>query len=295
MDKINKSVCIGILARDCQEAISHNRPKIESLCDYFHTHHIVIVENDSTDGTKELLKAWSQEDSVTLDSFDNHTVRQNGKSASRISKMVELRNRLLSNMRQLPPSDYYIFIDIDIYDFDVQGIIKAILSAPQDWGALLANGRSMLPNKRYVKVQYDTYALLGKNETYTTLQETLSSKIRQTKRGIAFDKNVQAQDYFEVTSAFGGIGIYKYEALNHLDYQLLSLPGHQDIALCEHIPFHKQICDKGFHIYIARQLKVNYGILPTHPWVTFELYHFPLIHSVLLSIRDSIKQRLHLK
>ena len=280
-------IIVGILARDCKDAVMQNRPEIQKLCACFGDYYIVIVENDSIDGTKEVLAKWRDEDpKVVLDTFDGIRERTEGKSVSRIARMVSLRNRLLDDIRELPPSDYIVFIDIDLYAFRSEGIVQGILSAPKDWGALLANGRNMLPNHKHLRLQYDTYALLKDTETWKDVTERSLSKYNQTKKGLYFDKRVQRNAFYPVASAFGGIGVYKYEAIKDINYQVVTLQENKSVALCEHIPFHNQIKDKGYKLYLSRSMQTNYGILNTNKLVTFEFYHFPLLHTRLLQMRD---------
>ena len=63
-----------------------------------------------------------------------------------------------------------------------------------------------------------------------------------------FDKRVQRNAFYPVASAFGGIGVYKYEAIKDINYQVVTLQENKSVALCEHIPFHNQIKDKGYKI-----------------------------------------------
>ena len=55
---INKNIIIAALARDCEESLRTNIPLIEELRSHFSWSQVVVVENDSKDGTKGLLNDW---------------------------------------------------------------------------------------------------------------------------------------------------------------------------------------------------------------------------------------------
>ena len=65
-----RSIIIGLLARDCRASVLRNMPKIEQLGAYFEDYQVVAVENDSVDGTQQILHDWAAENSrVVVDSF----------------------------------------------------------------------------------------------------------------------------------------------------------------------------------------------------------------------------------
>ena len=161
----HRSVIIGLLARDCKEPLIRNIPRIERLGSLLGDYHVIAVENDSLDGTREVLLDWANQNGrVIVDSFIHHSRRRLSSDYHRISHMAYLRNRLLEDIKKLPAPDLVIMMDADIFDFDVEGPIDGIEHAPDDWGALMANGRSMLPNQKFLKAQYDQYAYMAYDE-----------------------------------------------------------------------------------------------------------------------------------
>ena len=54
----NQNIVIAALARDCEDSLRANIPVIEELRTKFLWSQVVVVENDSIDGTKELLNEW---------------------------------------------------------------------------------------------------------------------------------------------------------------------------------------------------------------------------------------------
>ena len=53
------SVCICALVRDCAPALERNLPWLDTLCTQFRSAQVVIFENDSRDGSKEMLTSWA--------------------------------------------------------------------------------------------------------------------------------------------------------------------------------------------------------------------------------------------
>jgi len=54
----NKNVIIAALARDCEDSLRINIPVIEKLRTQISWSQVVVVENDSIDGTKDVLNDW---------------------------------------------------------------------------------------------------------------------------------------------------------------------------------------------------------------------------------------------
>jgi len=75
MVTLNKNVVIAALARDCEESLLRNIPLIEKLRKEFDWSHVVVIENDSIDKTKEILNKWSVEcEGVKIISNDYGTI-----------------------------------------------------------------------------------------------------------------------------------------------------------------------------------------------------------------------------
>ena len=285
------SVIIGLLARDCKEALQRNIPRIERLCSCFSDYHVVAVENDSVDGTREILFDWTKKNGkVIVDSFTDHSQRRTDSGYERIRHMADLRNRLWDDIRKLPAPDLVMMIDVDIEDFDIKGIMDGITHAPEGWGALFANGRKMLPNHQYLHAQYDQYAYMAYDEELSDLTYNMFSTRSLAKRGRVLNKAVQTCDYYSVKSAFGGFGIYRYEAIKELKYQIVMVDDYHQKAYCEHIPFHLDIIRQGYQNYVCRSMVVNNGILQVKPAVAFLLRYLPQVHAVLCDVSQFVQQ-----
>ncbi|RYF26875.1 MAG: hypothetical protein EOO42_00180 [Flavobacteriales bacterium] len=267
MKKINKNVVIAVLARDCEGPLINNIPLVEKLRERFVWSEVVVVENDSKDKTKEILADWqSSSANVSVISQDFGTLTIPNKSDEivspttttyRIEKMAFYRNIYLEHIKTIKKDiDYVFIIDIDIESFDVDSIIKSIENAPNDWGGIFANGITKRKILGYTsKIYFDIFAIYQypkvQNFSYT------DKSLHQTFKVI--NRKINQCDYLNIISAFGGIGIYKYDAIDSLTYVVKNNSRMHTEAICEHIPFNTEIVNKGYRNYIARDLSVTYG------------------------------------
>lgn len=269
---IEKAIVIGILARDCEQNISRNLERIEELRRNFLHSYVVIVENDSIDQTKDIILNYAKQKSgITVLSenfngkypfhFSEHPITPD-MSCERIARMAFHRNRLIDYIEKHYQSDYVMFLDIDVLDFNVDGILQSIVQAPMDWGALFANGREHIlfwGESFPVAAQYDTYALLFPHEIIADLPLNLTKPITKLMRGLKISRLLKENKYLPMTSAFGGIGLYKSEAIKGLRYDIYCPKDWKGygISICEHIPFNKNVKGK---CYISRDMEVTYHV-----------------------------------
>ena len=263
--KINGTAIICILARDVEKQLIKNIPKIDSLRDYFQKSWVIVVENDSIDRTKELLYNWQHHnEGIFIDSFVSSFNSQTktkkgsifpGASRSRIERMVFIRNRYLNFIKtNNMHSDYIIVIDIDLEDFDEKEIATAIKNAPNNWSSIFANGKlysTILKKTTFTKF-YDTYAYVPLN----------SKTVQLTYREQFLNRDLRMKKYTPCKSAFGGIGIYKYNSIINSEYKTINNErcSLQEV-ICEHILFNSAALNSGTN-YICKDLKTYYQKVP---------------------------------
>jgi hypothetical protein len=266
--EIDKSVIICALARDCSDALKSNIPRIDRLRSFFRSSEVVVIENDSKDSTKETLLEWQRNSldihllmddhrTETLKNRDKNN-RNPGTSVDRIQKMSTYRNQYLTWLDKNGKNpDYVIIVDIDVLSFSIEGILNSIIYAPANWGGLFANGYtdSRIRSKIFHRLYHDLYAFSEKKPisgTYLTHAEMF-------KNSKAINRKLKSSSYLPVFSAFGGIGIYKFEAIKGLRYEAIKNNDKLMEAVCEHIPYNLAIRDRGFGNYVSRDLDVYYG------------------------------------
>lgn len=196
-----------------------------------------IYENDSTDGTAEWIRelAGRRGDVRLLSERGYRPAMAEGRDSPwRYERMAACRNRCLELARRhAPHADYAIVVDIDFTAFDqvcVAGAIREIDALHPAWQALCGSGLSQRdlgfygPSMRVVPTRgslpirlYDVAAM----ETGTPEQDLLSAAAM-----------VRPADHppVRVRSAFGGIAVYRPEALYPLRYEGWA---------CEHVCLHR--------------------------------------------------------
>jgi glycosyltransferase involved in cell wall biosynthesis len=259
----NKTACFALLTRNCRDELEQNLSRIERIIPFFKETYTVVVENGSTDGTKEFLRTWKLNRSnnffVISDGIDDKVSHM-----SRIEKLSYCRNLYLTFIFESSwwkSADYLIVIDSDIQSFSENGLIKALENAPPDWSALFANGRFFFDvfGKKFLGRYYDLLAFVPQREsglyngrtelTYREMlicSDYLSSKTLKKKR------------YLNCLSAFGGIGIYKANAIQDSYYKTYFNKNNSVFReVCEHIAFNLSVLRHGKN-YIAFDMLVLY-------------------------------------
>ena len=262
------TIIICSIVRNAEKGLRRNIPVIKQLCSCFSDYMVFVYENDSDDKTKKLLSEWAASDSdhvlVSLNDNDHTntipTQNETGKvnpfySARRINKMAKLRNHYMDYVEQHNwGADYMMVIDLDVAGLSLDGILNSFESR-EDWHAITAYGYSLGPNLR--KRYHDTYALTEYGDEYTP-QTTKKIHFLAKKYG----KLVGSQDLIRVFSAFGGLAIYKFEAVRGLKYQAIPNEDEKVEVRCEHYSIYKQMVERGYDkIYINPQMALKYQAL----------------------------------
>lgn len=270
----NKTIALGILARNCKESLLRNIPRVEAIGQVFMDYHVVIYENDSKDGTVEALQAWSARNphvTAICEQTHEQTIPNKNmqspyplKSVHRIERMARFRNRVLDEVRRRYEPDLFCFIDIDVEGFEPVAVVDAICHAPADWGALFASGHYLFRKTDGSDVtpafQYDSYAFVPEGvDPMATGRWVVEHQFHDVTSWL-FEMLVRRHNYLSCVSAFNGIGIYRWEAIRDLNFTVMQTPELEAVSacFCEHVPFNMAIRGKGFRNYVARQVEVTY-------------------------------------
>jgi hypothetical protein len=261
------NVCICALARDCAPALANNLAFLDSLCARFNRAHVIIVENDSKDDTKAVLRAWGSDRAhvkLLLEDFGTKrvpdaqsTTFNPNYSRHRIENLTFHRNRYLEQAATLPGLEYLIVIDIDLHRIEMDGVAHAF-GQRIPWDAQFANGRfSDLWRPDLRDFYRDTYALweLGDSETQTEHKiENYWKLLQPLTRGIPL---------IAVQSAFGGLGVYRWDAVRSHRYGVELNRGDRTVeVICEHAVLHRRMIDAGHHrLFINPSMVVYFNKL----------------------------------
>ena len=253
MVQINETfAAFCLLARDCEDNLQRNIQYVERYRSQFHHSIVIVIENDSIDGTKDILKRWSQESERIILKSQDHS---EWSTMHRVQRIALCRNKYMDILREQNESyDFVIMIDMDVELCDVD-FMEVIHNAPSDFSALFANGRYYLSvlKHRVAMFYYDLYAYVPYNSPKI---DFIGGELGDN--GDALEKLLRKQEYVLCDSAFGGIAIYRFEAIQNLTY--ITVPNHRSnkyTLLCEHVPFNAE-CRKRGALYIARNLHLFY-------------------------------------
>ena len=269
LDFNEKKIVICLLAKDCRINLERNIPEIEKLAHCFKETSIIIVENDSTDGTVELIDSCIRDSSISIIRI-SPSIKLDG--LSRIEKMAILRNEYIKYCKEnISNYDYAIVIDADLYRINHSQILEQMMYAPEDWSALFSYGQFFYPlfgktiNLRY----YDLFAYVphGASDNRFTTKE-LFSNYHLLKKQLK-----QNKAFVECNSGFGGIGIYKYKAFVNSIYSTIENPKRPDLPfVCEHVLFNEQVSKYG-KLYICKNLKPLYEPVKSCRKILYIIYY----------------------
>ena len=259
----NKKVVIFGMVRDCGESLRNNIPTVEAIGSFFFDYRVFVLENNSIDDTKDVLRRWQDSNSnvkVSINDFDESIYKEIDEDKSyfkyfqlcKLQKYYDYRNLLLEKVAILGfESDYSILIDLDVIKIDVKGVITSF-GNEIEWDAITANGYSYSPSikRRY----HDTFALCeyGLDKKKQTLQ-----KVKDYRYIFSFLR--KGQPFIRVFSSYGGIAIYKTEAIKGLRYEpVFNNYGGVQVR-CEHFALFKAMSERGYdRVFINPNMEVFY-------------------------------------
>lgn len=263
-DLSNKRIIICSIVRNAEHGLKKNIPVIDKLCSYFKEYNIVVYENDSKDQTKEILKIWQEQAPnnihISINDIDSgNTIPQASEvlsnpffSQRRIGKMVNLRNKYMDYIEDHGlTADYMMVVDLDVAQLYLEGILSSFKSNIE-WDAVTAFGYSTSP--KFKRRYHDTYALtMWGDEKKPQTEEKIK------KNADKLGKLKPEDNWIRVFSAFGGLAIYKFEALKDIKYQLLENEDKRVEVKCEHFSITKQMAEKGYNkFYINPGMQLKY-------------------------------------
>jgi hypothetical protein len=232
-------------ARNCHQSVMEAIELFELLGRNFADHQIAIVENDSTDGTDQILRDLHDSRRVNLIQYSGLDVFL----PKRTQRLAFARNVLLSFARDTG-ADYFCVADLDGVLGSAspeleRGFLSNFLYEPA-WDAvfpitapgfydLYAFRHGRLAQKDFELVSNQTPSVI----TYQDILEFQVGKFRKLK----FET---MRGWLEVDSAFGGMGIYKTSSFAWSNY----FGSEGDHEVCEHIGFHQKAALQGAKFYM---------------------------------------------
>lgn len=247
----DQKILVAGVARDCENAIRGDVSRIyESLrkckgVSWF------VVESDSSDKTVDVLR--SLEDDIPGFRFLSlGSLKQ--AMPFRTQRLAHCRNAYLNELNSNPlhvDIDYLVVADLDGVNNLVTADGFASCWARSEWGVCTSNQRGP-----YSDIWALRHPLWSPNDCYRQRDFFLAHNVRKMtamwgalhSRMITIDT---MSDWIEVDSAFGGLAIYRRQALEGVRYVGLDEAGRE---VCEHVSINNQIRSNGHRIFINPQL-----------------------------------------
>ena len=263
-------------ARNCSNFLPKVLENIEFYSSFFSESYMVIVENGSTDKTKEILKNNKNKKNFFLFEDDLNKLPYRGQ---RLEKARNLIIETIKKNTNLLSCDLFIMLDLDdigTYRIEEKNILDSIkfLFSKEEIGAVFANQLGTyydmwtLRDQKYCKNDFWVEVLQFLINNKNSNDKISKSNIEEVKKNIidkktySFEKNHAP---IKVESAFGGFGIYKmkYVIKNNRKYegtQIVDLISKDQKKLkvkyqkCEHVNFNQGFIDQNLELYILPNL-----------------------------------------
>jgi hypothetical protein len=249
----NRSAVIVGCARDCEAFLPAVLQNVTTIANLYSQAAFVLVENDSTDNTREILQKWlSNRGCSRLISLNKLAAQE----PSRTARLAIARNsymEMVLQSRNLARFDHLVVLDFDdanttvVAEESFMAAIKFLDSAGQN-AAVFAN---QLPYydiwalRHDVLCPEDCWAKIENRPAYLPRHRAVERYVKRRQLNIPPNNPPVA-----VRSAFGGLGIYKLNFVRAARYVGL-LPDGSEI--CEHVAFNEAIVRAGgaLHIFPA--------------------------------------------
>jgi hypothetical protein len=229
---------------------------IDILCSYFNKCFIIILENDSKDNTRKLLKQWSviNNDSnktkhiILLDNLDK-------KYPLRAHRLAFCRNKILDFIFKKKLDEKYQYAihcdpDDKLWSINFDSLSDCFCYDLNMWDAMTCVNKG--------KTYYDYWALRCENTWFN--RNIFSCELEKNKFVEMIPEFINllksTDGLISVNSSFNGMGVYKlkslYKCRYNANYNCLKCNGKKKDCLedNDHIGLHREMIKKGSKIFI---------------------------------------------
>jgi hypothetical protein len=250
----SKISIVGV-ARNVEKTVENDVRRLEEATKGFRDRAWFVVESDSSDATLKSLQTLK----MASDAFNYVTLgRLEGSLEKRTERIAKCRNTYVEAVRKdagLNDADYVLVADFDGVNNRVNAhALETCWSTDVPWDVCTAN---------QVDLYYDVWALRHPDWCADDCWQQRERLLPLVGAAQAADMAIYSKmihldpdnELIEVESAFGGLAVYRTEAFLAGSYSGVNSNGDQ---ICEHVPFHQQIREAGFRVYINPAL-INAG------------------------------------
>lgn len=242
-------VLIVGLVRNCEPSLESEVETLRASFEGFKNVSFFLVESDSTDGSLEALRELA----TRIPNFQFLSLGNLRQSIpDRIERIAHCRNAYLDYVRTTSEKfDYVVVADLDGVNNLLTKEKVATCWKFDGWSACTANQTGPY---------YDIYALRAPGwsemDCWSEARSLYASGMNPVKSWVKAIREKQriipeSEDWIEVTSAFGGLAIYKTEAFLEGKYQTFI---GDELNVSEHVPFNLKLTATGHRIFINPKL-----------------------------------------
>jgi len=272
--RTQRVVICGLL-RDKEGQVAYLQRALPRITSLFADWALVVVENNSTDNTRERLLEWQQHDTNhihVLAPASTTTTNSNDSTAAespvpmfrtvrhdytewRIRKMAALRNSYMayvSSHAALSQYELLVVMDLDLQSFlYTDGLLSTAhhLHTNHHIAAIAANGQQLTTAPLTAQLLYgfeyqDPYAHEDERNAGKGLAQQLDNVRSKFVNRFQYGDELRA-----VRSAFGGFAVYRMERVVGLRYGVVysDSGGH---VLCEHVSLNRQLAAGGGGMFV---------------------------------------------
>ncbi len=243
-----KVLIVG-LVRNCEPSLESQVETLRASFEDFKKVSFFLVESDSADGSLESLRELA----TRIPNFQYLSLGNLRQSIpDRIERIAHCRNAYLDYVRTTSEKlDYVVVADLDGVNNLLTREKVATCWKFDGWSACTANQTGPY---------YDIYALRAPGwsemDCWNEARSLYASGMNPVKSWVKAIRDKQriileSEDWIEVTSAFGGLAIYKIEAFLEGNYRTFS---DDELNVSEHVPFNLKLTETGHRIFINPKL-----------------------------------------
>jgi hypothetical protein len=245
--QLQQELLVVGLARNCSGTLPGEVQRLRTALPGFRRVRWFVVESDSEDDTVAVLRQLEQE--VPDFGFRSFGTLRTALPL-RTQRIAHCRNAYLDHLRQDPACarvGYVVVADLDGANTHLTAAAMASCWQRDDWAACTANQAG---------AYYDVWALRhplwspGDCWAQARFLTSHGQDEERAKMATIFSRMITlapGSPWLEVDSAFGGLAIYRAEALRVGRYEGLSPQGEE---ICEHVSLHAALRAQGGRIFI---------------------------------------------
>lgn len=256
VNKINSykkyNIVIAGLCKNIGKHLEGSRKNIMKIANQFNDYKIVMIENDSTDNTREFLKRWSEENNkvgvVCIDRL-NEKIRARHRTEA-ISYCRNLCQEIISlyNKQEFP---YTLMVDMDdclqSERFSYEGVLSSIKLLEINRrvafvGAVVDGPYYDIYALRNEECNYNCWKMVFANMNIMSYEQAVDKFVVSHKKDYSKEKNP-----ISVNSAFGGAGIFRNKYWFESKYRGIENDGTE---ACEHVPMCLGLKERGYELIL---------------------------------------------